>query len=238
MKTVRLNHSSINTNLLPNITQSHTSASPISKTGPAQAPNSFNHTQLSTVTNSSSITSVTPQPSPLLLASNEQKSQQMNGVTDQSLTQNANSVVVRRLSVTARPGDIFYKVKDVTESSSTTDSPALTNNEEPESNQPNVTCESHVEQEIIIQASNASGNNSNNARLASTGTASGRKTTTWNVKRTQTTSLGLNTSQLNGQSDGSTSKDDSSIDLLNNHSTNGYSDPSMPVFSKDLLSIR
>lgn len=29
--------------------------------------------------------------------------------------------LVRRLSVTARPGDIFYKVKDVTESCSTTD---------------------------------------------------------------------------------------------------------------------
>jgi hypothetical protein len=47
-----------------------------------------------------------------------------NGVSvssNQAQTNGAPNGLVRRLSVTARPGDIFYKVKDVTESCSTTD---------------------------------------------------------------------------------------------------------------------
>lgn len=41
--------------------------------------------------------------------------------SNQAQTNGAPNGLVRRLSVTARPGDIFYKVKDVTESCSTTD---------------------------------------------------------------------------------------------------------------------
>ncbi|RNA38689.1 hypothetical protein BpHYR1_045305 [Brachionus plicatilis] len=66
--------------------------------------------------------------------------------------------VVRRLSVTARPGDIFYKVKDVTETSSNTDNS--------EANQEN------EEQEIVIKPQETAMN-------------TWRRTTTWNSKRTQ-----------------------------------------------------
>lgn len=81
-----------------------------------------------------------------------------------NVTENKNALIdkstglVRRLSVTARPGDIFYKVKDVTETSSNTDTT--------ENNQDN------QEQEIIIKPQETNMN-------------TWRKTTTWNSKRNQ-----------------------------------------------------
>lgn len=50
---------------------------------------------------------------------NEKNETMSNGTINEVET--SGSGLVRRLSVTARPGDIFYKVKDVTESCSTTD---------------------------------------------------------------------------------------------------------------------
>lgn len=81
-----------------------------------------------------------------------------------NVTEKKNAVIdkstdlVRRLSVTARPGDIFYKVKDVTETSSNTD-----NSEHNQDNE---------EQEIVIKPQETSMN-------------TWRKTTTWNSKRNQ-----------------------------------------------------
>ena len=56
-----------------------------------------------------------PQKSQIVSASSDGK------VADPVASSTSGTGLVRRLSVTARPGDIFYKVKDVTESSSSTD---------------------------------------------------------------------------------------------------------------------
>ena len=64
----------------------------------------------------------------------------------QAITSTSTTGLVRRLSVTARPGDIFYKVKDVTETSSTTDN--LSNDSD--------------EQNEVINLNNTSSTKSNN----------------------------------------------------------------------------
>jgi hypothetical protein len=112
--------------------------------------------------------------------------------------------LVRRLSVTARPGDIFYKVKDVTESSSTTD------------NYEQVEPDHNVEQEIIIKPKNEEVN-----------TNTWRKTTTWNVKRTQSTPL-----QSDSESGRQTPKNEPDKTSL------ASIEPGSPMFTKELLSIR
>ena len=215
MKTVRLNHSSINSNLLPNITgNTSTNSSP----KPASTPNST-----PTVNNSNSL-------------------QQ----TSSSDISNVNGLV-RRLSVTARPGDIFYKVKDVAESSSTTDQ----NTQAVEQNGISTNMDNHhIEQEIIIQttASNSVAASNVNKPVSEAGEqqqqqSQSRKITTWNVKRNQNTNLGLNPNQNNSDQFLSiTSKDDSNVvrrDQSNEHVSEAASSSNGgPMFSKELLSIR
>ena len=56
----------------------------------------------------------------ILINNNQQQLDQSQSTTVISNNNNNNSNgLVRRLSVTARPGDIFYKVKDVTETATT-----------------------------------------------------------------------------------------------------------------------
>lgn len=127
------------------------------------------------------------------------------------------SGLVRRLSVTARPGDIFYKVKDVTESSSTTDTVT---------NEPNKTNTENIEQEIIIKPSTNTQINTNTIR----------KTTTWNVKRHQTTSItDTKTANEANSKPNVTSKDDS---LTTSDLNKNSAEPGSPLFARELLSIR
>jgi hypothetical protein len=144
--------------------------------------------------------------------------------------------IVRRLSVTARPGDIFYKVKDVTESSSTTDHQTT---DDTNTNLMELGSGHHIEQEIIIQANHNNNNEDQSAGSSATAPvmSSGRKITTWNVKRNQTTSLGIKTNQ-NSNGGEFLSKDDSSIDTLIDHPAAAAVDPSKPVLSRDMMSIR
>ena len=175
-------------------------------------------------------------------------------------SQSANGLV-RRLSVTARPGDIFYKVKDVTESS-TTDTLNYETNETNVNDYAEIDNFNDEEKEIIIKApgeeeSNVAdeslhedeelNNDLSSPALSSTTTTNtlgnesssnsfqlntNRKTTTWNVKRHQTTSLGINP-PLNEPVKAQPPKDD----IVLNQKINQI-EPGSPQFTKELLSIR
>lgn len=158
--------------------------------------------------------------------------------------------LVRRLSVTARPGDIFYKVKDVTESSTSDsiDLPDVTDatlaNKQNDSQQ-----KVQVNKSYTIRT-NDEANSSVAGHLKSpplvTNATSfgslGRKTTTWNSKRNQTTNLGINTNQVTAKTENESSKvkDDYSIETnkTNLAPANGHVEPGSPLFNKELLSIR
>jgi hypothetical protein len=173
--------------------------------------------------------------------------------------------LVRRLSVTARPGDIFYKVKDVTESSSTTDTLTC----DPTAAQEHR--EHEQEQEIIIQSTASLNNNdtlsfTESSSVSTTSTSNispksetiSRKTTTWNVRRNQSTNLGITTPNNNTNNNNNSreinhlekifktkvSKDtdqtygDVAISDKSSLSNGEAAEPGSPSFSKELLSIR
>ena len=289
MKTVRLNHTNssqllpiinavndntvdssyFNSNINTSPMNSSKNGSPkgLSKTGSQLDLNS------PSTSNNGSPTKIAPNQSPKSASHTQEQS--ANALAATTNATSGSTGLVRRLSVTARPGDIFYKVKDVTESCSTTDTITIdqnVNNDELNDDE--------QEQEIIIKSVNSneneienqvletvspqassnnispkSENNNNNSTL-------GRKTTTWNVRRNQTTNLGLN-QQPNSPSNENTfkkiksltSKDDTSIELnsvnqnqINSNSINGINnssspttstvEPGSPNFTKELLSIR
>lgn len=179
MKTVRLNKSSTNQQLLPNITP---------------------------------------------LDSNSESQQQSNEPT------NGSSSLVRRLSVTARPGDIFYKVKDVTESCSTTDT---------------LTCETQIGQsdqnENNLLLNNVEMDEMPNAKSdqqqqqQQQGSTNGRRTTTWNSRRINQ----ANDSNSKPLSPLANKDDANSTDLLSKtQNIPANLEPGSPMFTKELLSIR
>ena len=275
MKTVRINHTN-STQLLPIINASCDSAengynSPGSKSGIAQSiTNIFtNETNNNNIANSpvtSSASIVSPIKTTSLNSPQTAQQQEQSNQLDSTATTNTNgaaSGLVRRLSVTARPGDIFYKVKDVTESCSTTDtisvdqsvsSPVATVTSDSLRQQSHMADEH--EQEIIIKSpssqNSAENGGSDSASQTSPksgdpSTTLGRKTTTWNVRRNQTTSLGitppLGQPQQNATSSNDkifkaklSSKDDASLDTINASSV--CAEPGSPNFTKELLSIR
>jgi hypothetical protein len=160
------------------------------------------------------------------------------------------SGLVRRLSVTARPGDIFYKVKDVTESSSTTDT---ISNEQSDSITNEISSQNDNGQNSYASATNqkTNGSNEQEAKSPNSNSIPVRKTTTWNVKRNQTTSLGIQQPQQQQQTPLQVNDDsnlklafmqnveskpnaDSSLKVSNNNSSTEQSS----TFSKELLSIR
>lgn len=170
-------------------------------------------------------------------------------------TTTSSNGVVRRLSVTARPGDIFYKVKDVTESST---SDTLNNYDSSTNNVANDVNDyaeidnlnDDEEKEIIIKpisknedtiitnsttVDNQLVNETTTTSVASfnqSNSTLSRKTTTWNVKRTQTTSLGV--SPVSNESHQQFKpKDDISVVKQTNNV-----EPGSPLFSKELLSIK
>ncbi len=156
--------------------------------------------------------------------------------------------LVRRPSVTARPGDIFYKVKDVTESET-----ADMIDQETSYRQEQIT--DSEEKEIIIKSVNKSYtisntnsmNNNNNDLVSKTerqkedlpsavsntsnyGSFS-RKTTTWN-KRHQTSALGVNVPQIDVISKASVESKSDEVIVENT------AEPGSEIFNKELLSIR
>ncbi|CAF0704892.1 unnamed protein product [Brachionus calyciflorus] len=139
-------------------------------------------------------------------------SQNLPNISDVKTEQNENTTgLVRRLSVTARPGDIFYKVKDVTESCSTTDNVETSEIEHTD----------NIEQEIIIKPQKQEAINTN----------TWRKTTTWNVKRNQSNPLQnetVDSGRLTPKNDLITNEKNSLSNI----------EPGSPMFSKELLSIR
>lgn len=165
-------------------------------------------------------------------------------VADPVASSTSGTGLVRRLSVTARPGDIFYKVKDVTESSSSTDT-----NESPNSS---VTKVSSTEETInpsksytistnnteepssapvvqqqappVVQPPQPPQQPQQQQGLTSFGTM-GRKTTSWNVKRNQTSGV-----ETTSATEASPSQ------VVSQPATTA--EPGSPMFNKELLNIR
>ena len=142
------------------------------------------------------------------------------------LVQSNGNGVVRRLSVTARPGDIFYKVKDVVEG----DQPPAS----PQSNETDA-----EEKEIIIKSTNYNSQSATpiksiieNQSALSHGSL-GRKTTTWNVKRNQTSSF------VEAASKPVLAREEAVAGPLKSFNTSpAPAEPGSPLFTKELLSIR
>ena len=249
MKTVRINHSN-NTQILPlinSINADENSNTALNATTSfnvqlTSSPSNLNNSNNQSIKDMTSTNGSQPQSPPT-----------------QSTTLTNGSGLVRRLSVTARPGDIFYKVKDVTESSSTTDTITYDQNETNNNNNHNdlLNNDNEVEQEIIIKSVNSNNidadngvtfNSSPRTEISSEVKSDnsnnlGRKTTTWNVKRHQTTSLGVvPPQQQQYNNDKKITKDDASIDLnlIKNNVNNSVAniEPGSPMFTKELLSIR
>ena len=283
MKTVRLNHSN-HSQLLPIINSSNDAsissssmAENVLNTSPSHysssnsknaSPKSLNNfdTFKGSTTSSTNIS-----PTKVVTSQQEQQQPEINSTTanatsetnaSNSTTTTTTNGLVRRLSVTARPGDIFYKVKDVTESCSTTDTITFDQNG---NNEPPLSDEQ--DQEVTIKSSSSSITNTNelvdiidanniSPKSSDQNGTLGRKTTTWNVRRNQTTSLGLNTPNVSLQQHQNvspsekifktkvSSRDDSSLDAINSATINGQSttinvaEPGSPNFTKELLSIR
>ena len=172
--------------------------------------------------------------------------------TTSSSTSKAGSIdpgtgLVRRLSVTARPGDIFYKVKDVTESS-TSDTLSLESEEKdanptpkPNESQPKI----QVNKSYTIRTNDETNQVKSPSANATSFGSLGRKTTTWNSKRNQTTNLGINPNQQAPKSENVTTKakDENTVETnkvspANLTPANGNAEPGSPLFNKELLSIR
>jgi hypothetical protein len=154
--------------------------------------------------------------------------------------------LVRRPSVSARPGDIFYKVKDVTETETTDTLDQDTANQQEQNTD-------SEEKEIIIKSVNKSytistknpenridpvekiAEKSPEEHTSATTTTTtlesfSRKTTTWN-KRHQTSALGVTVPQIDVIK--VPVKDDIEETVLANNV-----EPGSEVFNKELLSIR
>ncbi len=167
------------------------------------------------------------------------------------------SGLVRRLSVTARPGDIFYKVKDVTESSSSTDT-----NESPGSSVTKVSVEEtinpsksytvRVNDEMpsstpVVQQTTPTPQKpqpqpqpqlqkqqEQQQGFTSFGSM-GRKTTTWNVKKNQTTNpfdVENNNNNINNNNNNTSAAESSHV------VPQVTAEPGSPMFNKELLNIR
>ena len=288
MKTVRLNHSnhsqllpvinssndasisssSANENVL-NTSPSHYSSSN-SKNGSPKSLNNFDTFKASTTS------STNGSPTKIVTSQQEQEQKQidsnsasLNAPSETTAPNSSTTGLVRRLSVTARPGDIFYKVKDVTESCSTTDTITFDQNGNNDSQESPLLLNDEQDQEVTIQSSSSSTTNTNEIvetldtntispkNLDQSGTL-GRKTTTWNVRRNQSTNLGLTPPQLPLQQQHAqnitsssdkifktkvSSRDDTSSDLINtttssNSNAINLAEPGSPNFTKELLSIR
>ena len=262
MKTVRLNHTNSN-QLLPIISAAndadtsspyHATSMNSSKNGSPKSLTQHNannrESSSSPSPSNGSPTKIATQQSPKTTQSANSPntaattSSTSNGAVNTSNT-NGSTGLVRRLSVTARPGDIFYKVKDVTESSSTTDTITLDQTEGESASVVDQQNDEH-EQEIIIKSSTTE--NGENTHLmepnsprsihnvspkseTSSSSTLGRKTTTWNVRRNQTTSLGITSatnSPMTEKKKTATSKDDTSIECLNSVTNNASSSTSQP----------
>ena len=146
--------------------------------------------------------------------------------------------LVRRLSVTARPGDIFYKVKDVTDSSTTdtlqyeTNDYAEIDNFNDEEKEIIIKPITHIEELQLQQQQQQTP-----VETVSTAVQynqNGTKKTSWNVKRHQTTSLGIN--QPISEPLKVVPKDD--IALIKQSQVSANLEPGSPQFTKELLSIR
>ncbi len=130
--------------------------------------------------------------------------------------------VVRRLSVTARPGDIFYKVKDVVEGD--------------QSASPQLNDADAEEKEIIIKSNNFSSQSATPIKSIESQPSHGslgRKTTTWNVKRNQTSSFVETASKPVLTKEEVVAGPVKTINTLP-----ASAEPGSPLFSKELLSIR
>lgn len=144
--------------------------------------------------------------------------------------------LVRRLSVTARPGDIFYKVKDVTDSSTTdtlqyeTNDYAEIDNFNDEEKEIIIKPITHIEELQLQQKQTSVETVSTAVQYNQNGT----KKTSWNVKRHQTTSLGIN--QPISEPLKVVPKDD--IALIKQSQVSANLEPGSPQFTKELLSIR
>lgn len=144
--------------------------------------------------------------------------------------------LVRRLSVTARPGDIFYKVKDVTDSSTTdtlqyeTNDYAEIDNFNDEEKEIIIKPITHIEELQLQQKQTPVETVSTAVQYNQNGT----KKTSWNVKRHQTTSLGIN--QPISEPLKVVPKDD--IALIKQSQVSANLEPGSPQFTKELLSIR
>jgi hypothetical protein len=156
----------------------------------------------------------------------QQQLDQSQSTTVISNNNNSNGLV-RRLSVTARPGDIFYKVKDVTETATTDTLTHESNNNNINNSDVNDYAEidnfnDDEEKEIIIKPINGESeeklssdndlpsptlsNNSttinateSNRNSFQTNGTNNKKITSWKVNRHQTTSLGINQSNNENQ---------------------------------------
>ena len=144
--------------------------------------------------------------------------------------------LVRRLSVTSRPGDIFYKVKDVTDSSTTdtlqyeTNDYAEIDNFNDEEKEIIIKPITHIEELQLQQKQTPVETVSTAVQYNQNGT----KKTSWNVKRHQTTSLGIN--QPISEPLKVVPKDD--IALIKQSQVSANLEPGSPQFTKELLSIR
>jgi hypothetical protein len=160
------------------------------------------------------------------------QSQEQSTTTTTTTTTTTNGIV-RRLSVTARPGDIFYKVKDVTESASTTDN---NNIDKPSSTPPPPPASSN---KSSFKAIASNGNRSQIPTVSpkkespnDPKSSQQSKKTSWNVKRNQNnTHL-----QIDNTPETTIRREDDS--LIDNNNDVSNIEPGSPMFAKELLSIR
>lgn len=163
---------------------------------------------------------------------NQNQSQNQIEADSTGIKQDPATGLTRRPSVTARPGDIFYKVKDVTDAATTDtlDHENSTHHDNEETEAVASTATPPVNQSYTISVNN---DNSLTTQVTEKtfGSFAQRKTTTWNVKRHQTTSLGINAPQQEPPKVVPT-KEDIQVEEVSNVQTEA------PLFNRELLSIR
>ena len=233
MKTIRIiNSHSQSHHPLPVISQNEPSASASLPQQPQSQPHQPQSSTTTPNTHNSEMTTVSP---PHTSFQQQQQHQVQPGVST-----NGGGGLVRRLSVTARPGDIFYKVKDVTETSSTTD--AVGHHRDDEADVDGVDgveahssndSQSHQQQQQQQQQQAKE----SLAQPAASPIASGiRRTTTWNVKKNQQQQQHLDIIGGIGNSNEPASTN-ANVEATSS-STVGNAEPGSPMFAKELLSIR